>query len=1234
MDFQRFYVEKREEYNRDAITLKQEIISFLKFDHLTDVRVISVYDLIGVTKEEANLVYERLLWDPVLDKDVVEQDSTYVKYRYEAVEGQYDQRADSTSQLASLLLKKDVEVITSKIVAIKGLTEKEVDEVKSYHLNPVEYTEIPLEAFTYVKREEDLKPIPTIDNFIVLSDDEVIKLGKKIGLGMDRDDLLFCRDYFKSEKRNPTETELKMIETYWSDHCRHTTFLTEIENLSIEEGEYQKVFQNALDSYLASREFVNRDKKPMTLMDLATINSREVKAKGLLPDLEDSEEVNAASIEVDVKVDGKSERWLLMFKNETHNHPTEIEPFGGASTCLGGAIRDPLSGRSYVYQAMRITGAGNPFTAWEDTLDGKLPQRKITKAAMEGYSSYGYQIGAATGLVREFYHEGFKAKRMELGALVAAVKKENVTRGKAEPGDVIVLLGGDTGRDGLGAAVGSSKGHTEDSLTRGGTDVQKGNPLVERKIVRLFRKPEVSKMIKVCNDFGAGGVSVAIGELADGLEINLNKVPVKYPGLNGTEIALSESQERMAVVLDDENLEQFMAYAEEEDCQAVVVAKVTHTPRVVMKWNNQNVVDIARSFLDTNGVTKQTDVVVESPKGNYFKMHETVEDSTIIFNKLVDQMNNLRFATQRNLAMSFDSTVGGQTVLLPYGGKKRMTPIDGMVAKLPVLEGETSTTSIMTFGYDPYMSEWSPYHAGYYAVLQSLARFTALGGDASTTRLTFQEYFERLKTDKIWGKPFAALLGAFIVQKSFDTPSIGGKDSMSGSFEELSVPPTIVAFAVGTEEIENIVSPELKEANHQLVWVHFPQDDFGLVDLQQVKSAYKKIYQANNDGHIYAMANVDEGGVAKKIVDMAMGNGIGVELSGKQKEKYFVPYLADLIIEVDDVETFFDLPIIELGETIDLPVINLGQHKISLHEIGKSSKAVLEPIFSGEVDKCEEIELTVKASNAIETLGTGKAPKVLIPIFFGSHGEYTLAQRFMEVGAEVKSVVIKTSNFKKYDESVKLFAAMLDDYDILAIPDGSVFGEEPEFGGKFLGMFLREERVLEAVKALLNRKGLVLGVGDGFAGLLQAGYFEEELGSMLTKESPVMSYHRLNRFISSINDIQVTNNESPWFHLMTPGDYYSVPVATQLGRLILPRAQDMLDKGMTPTVYVNKKGRLVNCLCGNPTGSDYQVESLLGHNGQILGTTASIDRVGKDLYLNRVSKGEHKIFESAVAYFK
>ena len=1225
MNFKRIFIEKKEEYNTEARSLLKEFRDYLSLHNLTRVRVVNLYDLINVTEEEKESIVKEILFEEALDN--LYENKLPIKenekvFRVEYHKGQYNQREDSTSQLIRILTnKEDILVQNSKAIILENITDEDLEKIKAYYINPIEMKEVPLDSFEFISDEDTTEDVEIIDRFIDLNKEELEGFKSQYGIGMDLDDLIFCQEYFKNdEKRNPTITELKLIDTYWSDHCRHTTFMTEITDISLEEGRYKAVFQKAIEEYIRSREYVYEDReRPISLMDLATINMKEIRKKGLLDDKEETDEVNACSVEIDVDIDGKNEKWLLMFKNETHNHPTEMEPFGGASTCLGGAIRDPLSGRAYVHQAMRITGAKDPRQKYEDTLPGKLPQRKITKLAKEGYSSYGYEIGAATGYVREIYDEGYVAKRMELGALVAAAPREAVYRGKPVAGDLVILVGGRTGRDGLGGAVGSSKEHTEKSLHTSSAEVQKGNPAVERKIVRLFRKPELSKMIKKCNDFGAGGVSVAIGELADGLFIELDKVPLKYPGLDGTEIALSESQERMAVVIDSKDLERFLSYCKEEDVEATVVAKVTEERNLKMVWKGKTIVNIKRDFLDTNGIRKKSKVnIIEPIDGSYLEeipLHLKDKDIKEAF---IENMKDINIASQKGLIEGFDHSVGGSTVLMPLGGKYKLTPAEGMVAKIPVLNGNTNTCSLMTYGFEPKLSKWSPFHGGYYAVIESIGKIVAMGGSYKKIRLTFQEYFERLGQDESkWGKPFAALLGAFLVQKNLDIPSIGGKDSMSGSFEDIHVPPTLVSFAVTTAKVENIISPEFKKPNSTVALVKLDIDKKGMVDFDQLKANYSLIKELVDEGKIISATSVKYGGIARAIGEMALGNKLGFKFKEIDKEDLFRPLPGSILVEFNGqmprIVKERDLTsVIELGTTMEKEAIEIAGGSIELDALIKAYEKPLDevfPVYKGK-DNFENIDYT-KGSKITRKVKIAK-PKVLIPIFTGSHGEYTMEECFKEAGANVETLVFKTLSLNDLETSYRELAKKIKECQILGLPNGSPLGDEPEAGGKLLRLIFNNPYVREALDNHLNNEdGLILGIGAGFTALIKLG---------LISPSTYITANESGEFISTMVDVRVSSNLSPWFNDMKVGEVYSVPLATKEGKIILVNSMD--------------NGQIASQFDGeNPTGSAFGIESMTSLDGRVLGTITSIDRVGEGLYKNTKSLGKHKIFQSGIKYF-
>ncbi len=1234
MEFKRVFIEKKREFNTEAKLLLKDLKDFLGIESLKGARIVNVYDLINVNEEEKGLIEDKILYEKNLDYKY--EENTFIRdneraFRVEFLKGQYNKREDSTEKLIRMLTKReDIKVQNSKIIILENIEESELEKVKSYYINPIEMKEVDLDSFTFIKEEEAREKIGSIDGFIHMDQSGLQAFKSLYGIGMDMEDLGYCQAYFRDdERRNPTITELKLIDTYWSDHCRHTTFMTEITDISIEEGKYKDIFENALKQYLNSREFVYEDKeKVISLMDLATINMKEIGKKGLLDDKEVSEEVNAASIEIDVDIDGRDEKWLLMFKNETHNHPTEMEPFGGAATCLGGAIRDPLSGRAYVYQAMRISGAGDPRTRYEKTLRGKLPQRKITRTARDGYSSYGYEIGAATGYVKEIYDKGYLAKRMELGALVAAAPKDAVYRASAEAGDVVVLVGGRTGRDGLGGAVGSSQEHSKESLETSHAEVQKGNPAVERKILRLFRNKEVSKMIKICNDFGAGGVSVAIGELADGLTIDLDKVPLKYPGLDGTEIALSESQERMAVVIDKDDLDKFMDFAKAEDVEATLVAKVTKEKSLKIYWREEEIVNIKREFLDTNGIRKKSKVRVEQPEGNsYLTRHPSHIKGRDIKADFIDNLKDLNTSSQKGLVEGFDHTVGTGSILMPLGGKFELTPAEGMAAKIPVLNGETNTCSLMTYGYDPKLSKWSPFHGGYYAVIHSIAKIVAMGGSHERIRLTFQEYFERLEEDESkWGKPFSALLGAYMVQKNMDAPSIGGKDSMSGTFEDIDVPPTLVSFAVATDKVENIISPEFKDTGSKVVLVKLDIDNNGMVDFNQLKNNYKWIKDLVNKGEIISASTVEFGGIARSIGEMSMGNKIGFKFENTDTEDLFKPLYGSILVElkgkaIEAIKAKANL--VEIGTTIEEDYIEISGEIIKLDTLIDEYTKTLNDTFPINEGKSDYKDINYNKGSIISRKSKIAKPKVLIPIFTGSHGEYDLGKAFKDNGGEVDYFVFKSLSLKDMEESYKALSEKIKNSQILAFPNGSLFGDEPETGGKLMNLILRNPQIAEAINNhLYKRDGLILGVGAGFMGLMKLGLIEAGQVKDLDENSASIIYNENDGFISKQVDIRVSSNLSPWFSEMKLGDIYTSPLASKEARIVGKNLEKLIENGQISSQFIK-----------NPTGSSYGIESMSSPDGRVLGTIASIDRIASGLYKNSNIKGKNQIILSGIKYF-
>ena len=1239
MEFKRVFVEKKKEYNGEASILDKEIREYLGINSLKEIRVINIYDIRNGTEKDCRRITEQILSEGNLDQvyeDHISIDENDKYFRVEFLPGQFNQREDSANESIKILFQREnVKVKHSKLLILIGINEEELNLIKKYYINPVEMREIPLDSFAYKEREEMNGEVEIIEGFTQMTEEEIIQMKENHGIGMDMADLLFCQEYFKEkESRDPSITELKLVDTYWSDHCRHTTFMTELMDIQFEDGIYKPIIEKAFKEYLNSREYVYENKeRAISLMDLATINMKEIKKKGLLEDLEESEEINACSIEIDVDIDGKTEKWLLMFKNETHNHPTEIEPFGGAATCLGGCIRDPLSGRSYVYQAMRITGASDPTQDFQDTLAGKLPQRTISQRAMEGYSSYGNQIGVSSGYIKEIYHPGYVAKRMEVGALVAAAPRENVIRETPKPGDLILLVGGRTGKDGLGGAVGSSKGHTEESLETGGAEVQKGNPPLERKILRLFRNKNVSQMIKKCNDFGAGGVSVAIGELADGLFIDLDKVPLKYPGLDGTEIALSESQERMAVVIEEIDLEEFMKHAKEEDVETTVVAKVTDSNRLIMNWKGQKIVDISREFLDTNGIGKKSKVLVGNPAGeNYFSNPPSDLNGNTLREDWLNNMTNLNTSSQKGLVEKFDHTVGRGTVIMPLGGKYQLTPAEGMAGKIPVLNGETNTCSLMAYGFDPYISKWSPFHGGMYAVIESIAKITAMGGDYRKVRLTFQEYFERLETDeKKWGKPFAALLGAYIVNKNLNLPSIGGKDSMSGSFEDIDVPPTLISFAVTTDKVQNIISPEFKGTDNNIVLISLDIDEKGMVDFCELDKNYTKIKELVDKGEIISANSIKYGGIGRSISEMSFGNKIGFEFNENiNEERLFSPLYGSILVEManNPEELLKDINYEILGKTIEDKYIKILDEKIDLEELIEEWKKPLEEVFPIKEDKEHSpIEMKYTKGSIIKTGNVKIArPKVFIPIFTGTHGEYDMEKSFEEVGAVVDSFVFRTLGLKDIDYSYKEMAKRIKNCQILAIPNGAVLGDEPDGGGKLIANILRNPYIEEALMDLLNNKdGLILGIGSGFNALVKSGLLPYGEIKELDEESLNITYNELGHHISTMAKVELISNLSPWFSNRKVGDIQILPLSTKEGRIVGDGdvIVKLIGKGQISTQFIES----------NPAGSKLGIESITSPDGRILGRVLSSDRVKADLYKN-VGVSEEKLFKAGVDYFK
>ena len=1242
----RLYVAKKGIFADEAKRLLTDLQENLLIKGLTDIHIFHRYDVSGLDdaafEAAKNMIFSEPPVDAVYDTLPTREGDTVLAVEY--LPGQYDQRADSAVQcLQMLTMKNDSLVRTAQVIVLSGdLSGTDITAIKNYCINPVEAREASLEPATSLELAwEKPADVPTVEGFISMDDAALTDLSSQMGLAMSFDDLKFVQTYFRDEeKRNPTITEIRVIDTYWSDHCRHTTFMTELTDVSFEKGTFTAPIQRAYESYKTTRKNLNR-KKPQTLMDMATIAVKELKAAGKLDNLDESEEINACTIIIPVDVDGVEEEWLLLFKNETHNHPTEIEPFGGAATCLGGCIRDPLSGRSYVYQAMRVTGAGDPRQVVQDTLVGKLPQRKLTTGAAKGYSSYGNQIGLATGEVKEYYNPGFVAKRMEIGAVLGAAPRQNVVREEPLPGDIIILLGGKTGRDGCGGATGSSKKHTVESLETCGAEVQKGNALTERKIQRMFRRQEVTTLIKRCNDFGAGGVSVAIGELTDGLDINLDKVPKKYEGLDGTELAISESQERMAVVVAPENVDKFMNYAAEENLEATIVAVATDTKRLVMHWRDQNVVNITRAFLDTNGVTQRRKALVTAPEDTDFFKAAAVND---VAKTWLDTMGTLNIASEQGLAERFDSTIGARTVLMPFGGKYQKTPVEGMVAKIPVEHGNTTTASIFTHGYDPDLAIWSPFHGALYAVIQSIAKLVALGGDRKKVYLTMQEFFQSLgQNETAWGQPVSALLGAFVAQQVMEVAAIGGKDSMSGTFENLTVPPTLVSFAIAPEHTDHIVSPEFKTAGDAVLLFDLPRDGEGMPDFDTFKQHCDFLHQAVVDGKVKAMHAVGQGGIAAAVAQMAFGNGIGFDIDADfaVQELFNLRYGA-LLVETDSetAAAWVKRDQVSLvGKTADAANISVAGVKIALSDLQDAWEKPLNQIFpikdkDGEGDA--ELPLfTTYGPRRSESFG---APRVFIPVCPGTNCEYDSAAAFERAGATTDVMVLRNNTPKDLAESIEEMAKRMAKAQIIMFPGGFSAGDEPEGSGKFIATLFRNPVLSEAIESLLyQRDGLALGICNGFQALIKLGLLPYGKIQPLKADSPTLTYNSIGRHLSRMVDTKVVSVMSPWFSSCQAGDIHTVAISHGEGRFIATPEQirELAAKGQIATQYVDLSGKASNESEYNPNQSILAVEGITSPDGRVLGKMAHTERFSADdIFKNIDGNKLQPIFTSGVNYFK
>lgn len=1256
----RVLVEKREGFDLEAKALKKDLVESLHIDNIENLRILNRYDVEGISEEVYENAAKTIFSEPNLDVVYYEEIPKLNDERVFAIEflpGQYDQRGDWAAQCVQIVNQGIRPAInTAKVYILSGkITDEEFSKIKDYCINPVDSREASLEKPETLKMETEIPTtVEVLDGFIDLDENGLKTFVSEKGLAMTLGDLQHVQKYFKdTEKRNPTITEIKVLDTYWSDHCRHTTFMTEIENVKIEDGKFNDIVKEAYQMYLNSRDnvYVNRH-KDICLMDIATVAVKELKKNGKLNDLDESEEINACSINVDVEVDGKMEKYLVMFKNETHNHPTEIEPFGGAATCLGGAIRDPLSGRSYVYQAMRVTGSADPRTTLEDTLPGKLMQRKITTEAAHGYSSYGNQIGLTTGQVAEVYDENFVAKRMEIGAVIAAAPKENVVRERPEAGDVIVLLGGKTGRDGCGGATGSSKEHSEESILTCSAEVQKGDAPNERKIQRFFRNKEVAQMIKRCNDFGAGGVCVAIGEIADSLDINLDLVPKKYDGLDGTELAISESQERMAVAIKKENKDKFIQLAVEENLEATHVATVTDTGYLRMFWNGKAIVDINREFLDTNGVKQTTDVHVTKvdEENTFFSSNEIVKDvkCASMKDKFTKVLSDLNVCSQKGLVEMFDNTIGGNTVLMPFGGKYQATPTQGMVAKIPVLGGETNTSTIMTYGYNPKVGKWSPFHGALYAVVESVCKLVAIGGNYSTTRLTFQEYFEKLGNNpEKWGKPFSALLGAFYAQSKFEIPAIGGKDSMSGRFKDIEVPPTLVSFAVDTVDAKKVVSPEFKKADSKVVMLCVNKAENDVVDFEELKRNLDKVRELIHGNKVLSTYALGFAGVGEAISKMAFGNKIGFKFSEEAEkaftdDKLFEASYGNIVLELanDDLSMLEGYNYVVLGSTVKEASIFIKGEELALDELYKAHCSTLEPIFP---TKTEEVKSKIETISYISQGEAKKSslsiatPRVFIPAFPGTNCEYDSARAFERAGANASIRVFKNLTYKDIEDSIDTIVNEIKSSQIIMLPGGFSAGDEPDGSGKFIATVFRNPRVQEAINEFLTQKdGLMLGICNGFQVLIKLGLVPYGEIRVPSESAPTLTYNNIGRHQAKIARTRISSNKSPWLAQTNVGDIHNIAISHGEGKFVASEdvMRELIANGQVATQYVDFNNEATYDIEFNPNGSFYAVEGITSADGRVFGKMGHSERIGEEVYKNIIGEKDQKIFESGVKYFR
>ena len=1252
----RILVEKRKGFNLESESLKQDIINSLHINTIDEIRVLNRYDIEGIDEDvyenAVNTIFSEANLDVVYYENVEIKENERV-FAIEYLPGQYDQRGDWAAQCVSIVNQGKRPIInTAKVYIITGdINNEDFERIKAYCINPVDSREANLVKPETLKMNMDIpKSVEVLEAFRMLTEEGLIEFLKEKELAMTIEDLKHVQNYFKNiEKRNPTITEIKVLDTYWSDHCRHTTFMTKIDEVKIDEGKYTDIIKEAYDMYCDSRKkvYINKE-KDICLMDIATIAMKELKKDGKLNDLDESEEINACSINVDVDIAGKIEKYLVMFKNETHNHPTEIEPFGGAATCLGGAIRDPLSGRSYVYQAMRVTGSADPRTSLENTLPGKLMQKKITTEAANGYSSYGNQIGLTTGQVVEVYDEDFVAKRMEIGAVIAAAPKENVIRERPKSGDLIILLGGKTGRDGCGGATGSSKEHSEESILTCSAEVQKGDAPNERKIQRFFRNKEVAQMIKRCNDFGAGGVCVAIGEIADSLDINLDLVPKKYDGLDGTELAISESQERMAVVVEVQNKEKFIQLAKNENLEATHVATVTDSGYLRMYWNDEAIVNIKREFLDTNGVKQSTKIHVEkvNEENTFFKgkdLSSTVSKK-VEFN---ERLSDLNVCSQRGLVEKFDSSIGANTVLMPFGGKYQATPSQGMVAKIPVLNGETNTSTIMTYGYNPKIGKWSPFHGALYAVVESVCKVVALGGNYQDIRLTLQEYFEKLGDNPTkWGKPFAALLGAYYAQNKLQIPAIGGKDSMSGTFKDINVPPTLVSFAVDTIDAKNVISQEFKKSNSQVVMLCTERLENDIVNFEELKKNLTKINELIHNNNVLSTYAIGFGGIGEAISKMAFGNKIGFKFNSDIKEytdkELFNPNYGNIILELNTDE----LSLLEgynfklLGETIDRESIFIDDEEIDISKLYTKHCETLESIFPTKAkeinSKIETISYTSNVNRVSSKIDIVK-PKIFIPAFPGTNCEYDSQRVFEKAGGQATIKVFKNLTHTDIEESIETIVKEIKKSQIIMLPGGFSAGDEPDGSGKFIATVFRHDRVKEAINEFLNNQdGLMLGICNGFQALIKLGLVPYGEIKPQTENAPTLTYNNIGKHQSKVVTTRIASNKSPWLYQTEVGDIHQVAISHGEGKFVADEEtiKTLIQNGQIATQYVDFDGNATYDIDFNPNGSHYAIEGITSIDGRIFGKMGHSERIGNNVMKNIIGEKDQKIFESGVNYFK